>query len=187
MRLVTPRELSSRSPTGRRTVGSQGFYRLDCFAVARALQNLTPTSRPLDALCVGSHGGPNPTYAASVACQLFWACNMCWPCRAVVLAFVTPLLPRLRCLPVSVSVLRGAPVKIVYHLILLSEEIQVRSHVCYLCRRDPCCSMHALSGTLAVHRSVDMRGLHSWACTSRCGGAYTKKTQKKRRNVGEKR
>ena len=113
-----------------------------------------------------------PVYA-SVACQLFWACNMCWPCRAAVLAFVTPLLPRLRYLPVSVSVLRGAPVKIVYHLIL-SEEIQVRSHVCYLCRRDPCCSMHALSGTLAVHRSVDMRGLHSWACTSRCGGAYQK-------------
>ena len=61
---------------------------------------------------------------ASVACQLFWACNVCWPCRTAVLAFVTPLLPRLRYLPVSVSVLRGAPVKIVYHLIL-SAEIQV--------------------------------------------------------------
>ena len=43
-------------------------------------------------------------------------------------------------------------------------------------RRDPCCSMHALSGTLAVHRSVDMRGLHSWACTSRCGGACINKS-----------
>ena len=121
---------------------------------------------------------PLPHMYASVACQLFWACNVCWPCRAAVLAFVTPLLLRLRYLPVSVSVLRGAPVKIVYHLILLSAEIQVRSHVCYLCRRDPCCSMHALSGTLAVHRSVDMRGLHSWACTSRCGGASPPKKTK---------
>ena len=33
----------------------------------------------------------------SVACQLFWACNMCWPCRVAELALVTllPLLPPL--------------------------------------------------------------------------------------------
>ena len=130
----------------------------------------------LDALCRVPQQ-PDPTYVASVACQLFWACNIRWPCRVAVLAFVTPLLPRLRYLPVSVSVLRGTPVKIVYHLVL-SAEIQVRSHVCYLCRRDSCCSMYALSGTLAVHRSVDMRGLHSWVCTSRCGGAYNKNQNK---------
>ena len=136
----------------------------------RGCSGLNTCRMALDACVSGPAVAPALMYA-SVACQLFWACNVCWPCRTAVLAFVTPLLPRLRYLPVSVSVLRGAPVKIVYHLILLSEEIQVRSHVCYLCRRDPCCSMHALSGTLAVHRSVDMRGLHSWACTSRCGGA----------------
>ena len=28
---------------------------------------------------------------ASVACQLFWACNMCWPCRVAELALVTYL------------------------------------------------------------------------------------------------
>ena len=49
----------------------------------------------LDALvCVGSHGSPRPTHAASVVCQLFWARNMCWPRRmtAVALVFFLPLL-----------------------------------------------------------------------------------------------
>ena len=46
---------------------------------------------------------------------------MCWPCRVAELALVTPYLFCLLYLPVSVSVLRGAPVKIVYHLVLSAE------------------------------------------------------------------
>ena len=43
----------------------------------------------LDALvCVGSHGSPRPTHAASVVYQLFWVRNMCWPRRTTAVAFV---------------------------------------------------------------------------------------------------
>ena len=45
----------------------------------------------LDALCRVPQQ-PDPTYVASVACQLFWACNMCWPYCVAELALVTPLL-----------------------------------------------------------------------------------------------